>query len=223
MRKVIANEFLSVDGVAQAPGAADEDTSGGVHQIAYARAVEKLTGVDLTKMFPTPRLPTEKIPECRPHSERGDHLRLYRFSPGDYQELAAVFNGPNPETGEDLVVFDEAARGRAAARSAAAARRLRAGPGAPGDCRDSEEAAPAGGYAHGADRARRRAERADEALDEAGDLALEVPYAVGHASATDHRERSPGGPRGCTFSEARPRPAPGGPSRPACPPPSRSR
>jgi Mn-containing catalase len=111
MRKVIANEFLSVDGVAQAPGAADEDTSGGVHQIAYARAVEKLTGVDLTKMFPTPRLPTEKIPECRPHSERGDHLRLYRFSPGDYQELAAVFNGPNPETGEDLVVFDEAPEG----------------------------------------------------------------------------------------------------------------
>jgi dihydrofolate reductase len=29
MRKVIANEFMSLDGVAQAPGAADEDTSGG--------------------------------------------------------------------------------------------------------------------------------------------------------------------------------------------------
>ena len=29
MRKVIANEFLSLDGVAQAPGGADEDTSGG--------------------------------------------------------------------------------------------------------------------------------------------------------------------------------------------------
>jgi dihydrofolate reductase len=29
MRKVIVNEFLSLDGVAQAPGAADEDTSGG--------------------------------------------------------------------------------------------------------------------------------------------------------------------------------------------------
>ena len=29
MRKVIVNEFVSVDGVAQAPGAADEDTSGG--------------------------------------------------------------------------------------------------------------------------------------------------------------------------------------------------
>jgi dihydrofolate reductase len=29
MRKVIVNEFMSVDGVAQAPGGADEDTSGG--------------------------------------------------------------------------------------------------------------------------------------------------------------------------------------------------
>jgi Mn-containing catalase len=77
---------------------------GGVHQVAYARAVEKLTGAELTKMFPTPRIPTEKIPECQPHIERGDHLRLYRFSPDDYKEIVAVFNGPHPETGEDLVV-----------------------------------------------------------------------------------------------------------------------
>jgi Mn-containing catalase len=84
---------------------------GGVHQVAYARAVENLTGANLMKLFPTPRIPTEKIPECRPHIERGDHLRLYRFSPNDYRELAAVFNGPHPETGEDLVVIDEAPEG----------------------------------------------------------------------------------------------------------------
>ena len=84
---------------------------GGVHQIAYARAIEKLTGADLKKMFPTPRIATDKIPECKPHIERGDHLRLYRFSPEDFQELPAVFNGPNPETGEDLVVFEQAPEG----------------------------------------------------------------------------------------------------------------
>jgi Mn-containing catalase len=77
---------------------------GGVHQVAYARAVEKLTGADLTKMFPSPRIPTAKIPECQPHIKRGEHLKLYRFSPKDYQELIAVWNGPHPETGEDLVV-----------------------------------------------------------------------------------------------------------------------
>ena len=60
------------------------------------------------KMFPTPRIPTEKIPDCKPYIERGEHLRLYRFSPTDYLELSAVFNGPHPETGEDLVVVDEA-------------------------------------------------------------------------------------------------------------------
>jgi len=85
---------------------------GGVHQVAYARALEKLTGSDLTKLFPTPRIPTDTIPECRPHIERGDHLRLYRFSSNDYyKELAAVFNGPNPETGEELVVVDQPPEG----------------------------------------------------------------------------------------------------------------
>jgi manganese catalase len=80
---------------------------GGVHQVAYARAVENLTGADLSKLFPAPRIPTDKIPECQPHIEKGLHKRLYRFSPNDYLELAAVFNGPHPETGEELEVSDE--------------------------------------------------------------------------------------------------------------------
>src|SRR6201747_593211 len=84
---------------------------GGVHQVAYARAVEKLTGADLMKMFPSPRIPTDKIPESQPHLERGDHLRLYRFSPDDYKEIVAVFNGPHPETGEELTVVDHAPEG----------------------------------------------------------------------------------------------------------------
>ena len=84
---------------------------GGVHQVAYARAVEHLTGANLMKMFPAPRIATEKIPECRPHIKRGDHLRLYRFSPSDYLELAAVFNGPHPETGEELEVVDDPPEG----------------------------------------------------------------------------------------------------------------
>ena len=79
---------------------------GGVHQVAYARAVEKLTGADLTKLFPSPRIPTDKIPESRPHIEKGLHTQLYRFSTDDYQELVAVFNGPHPETGEELEVVD---------------------------------------------------------------------------------------------------------------------
>ncbi len=84
---------------------------GGVHQLAYARALERLTGADLAKLFPTPRIATEKIPECKPYIDRGEHLKLYRFSPEDYLELAAVFNGTHPETGEKLQVVDEAPAG----------------------------------------------------------------------------------------------------------------
>jgi Mn-containing catalase len=84
---------------------------GGVHQVAYARAVERLTGADLSKLFPAPRIPTDKIPECRPHIQRGEHTKLYRFSPSDYKEIIAVFNGPHPETGEELQVVDHPPEG----------------------------------------------------------------------------------------------------------------
>jgi Mn-containing catalase len=84
---------------------------GGVHQVAYARAVERLTGADLTKLFPAPRIETAKIPECKPHLDRGEHRKLYRFSPNDYREIVAVFTGPHPETGEDLIVEDNPPEG----------------------------------------------------------------------------------------------------------------
>jgi manganese catalase len=80
---------------------------GGVHQVAYARALENLTGAKMENLFPTPRIPTDKIPECKPHIKRGEHLKLYRWSPDHFQELAAVFNGPHPETGEELEVAEE--------------------------------------------------------------------------------------------------------------------
>jgi Mn-containing catalase len=79
---------------------------GGVHQVAYARAIEYLTGADLSKLFPTPRIPTAKIPECQPHIKKGLHKTLYRFSPDDYTEITAIWNGPHPETGDELVVED---------------------------------------------------------------------------------------------------------------------
>src|SRR6476469_6624604 len=84
---------------------------GGVHQVAYARALENLTGVNMMKLFPSPRIPTDKIPECQPFIKTGEHRKLYRFSPNDYREIVAVFNGPHPETGEPLEVVDEAPEG----------------------------------------------------------------------------------------------------------------
>jgi hypothetical protein len=31
-----------------------------------------------------------RVPECRPHLERGSHLTLYRFTPEDYNEIAEI-------------------------------------------------------------------------------------------------------------------------------------
>jgi Mn-containing catalase len=84
---------------------------GGVHQVAYARAVELLTGADLSKLFPAPRIPTDKIPESRRFIDTGEHTKLYRFSPEDYKEIAAVWTGDHPETGEPLQVVDHAPEG----------------------------------------------------------------------------------------------------------------
>jgi Mn-containing catalase len=84
---------------------------GGVHQVAYARAIENLTGADMSKLFPSPRIPTASIPECQPHIAAGLHQKLYRFSPSDYLELGAVWNGAHPETGDPLQVVDEAPEG----------------------------------------------------------------------------------------------------------------
>ena len=78
---------------------------GGVHQLAYGRALENLTGSDLTNMFPTPRIATEKIPVPSAH-RAGRPQALLPLLAGGLLELTAVFSGAHPETGEDLEVVD---------------------------------------------------------------------------------------------------------------------
>ena len=116
---------------------------GGVHQVAYARALENLTGADLTKLFPTPRIPTDKIPECQPHIARGEHLRLYRFSPERLPRDRRGLQRPAPGDGRGARGRRRPARGRAGARPPGAARRLRPRLRAGGDRRDRRQAARA--------------------------------------------------------------------------------
>jgi Mn-containing catalase len=79
---------------------------GGVHIVAYARALEKLTGTDVSKLVPIPDLSNKAFPEARRHEEKGLHLKLFTFSEKDYQQAGLVFNGPHPEDGQPLeVVF----------------------------------------------------------------------------------------------------------------------
>ncbi len=78
---------------------------GGVHQAAYAMALRKLTGVEMTKMLPTPNIDDAKIPEARKWQEIGSHRRLYTFSDTDYADVAGVWSGTADwADGEELEV-----------------------------------------------------------------------------------------------------------------------
>ncbi|HEU4325195.1 MAG TPA: manganese catalase family protein [Roseiflexaceae bacterium] len=79
---------------------------GGVHIVAYARALEHLTGADLGKLFPIPDISNKKFPEARQWEDKGLHQIMFRFSPDDYREIAKVWNGPHPEDGSPLRVED---------------------------------------------------------------------------------------------------------------------
>ncbi len=77
---------------------------GGVHALAYAKALESLTGVDVAKMLPIPNIENSKFPEARKFEEAGVHRTLYRFSPQDYQEIGKIWRGPAPDGGTLQVV-----------------------------------------------------------------------------------------------------------------------
>jgi Mn-containing catalase len=83
---------------------------GGVHAHAYALALKQITGADITKVLPTPNIPTDRIPECQKYLNEGVHRRLYRFSPDDYREIAGIWgNGEQALPGDppgELEVLD---------------------------------------------------------------------------------------------------------------------
>lgn len=87
---------------------------GGVHALAYARALETLTGVEMSKMLPIPNIGNAMFPEARRFMEGGLHLKLYRFSPEDYRESASIWTGTAPKAyteglgGSDQLEFVDA-------------------------------------------------------------------------------------------------------------------
>jgi len=79
---------------------------GGVHVVAYARALEVLTGADLSKLFPIPDISNKAFPEAKKLEDLGLHRILYRNNPKDYARAGEVFTGPHPEDGGELKVED---------------------------------------------------------------------------------------------------------------------
>lgn len=79
---------------------------GGVHIVAYSKALEKLTGVNVGKLLPIPDISNKRFPEARKHEDRGLHQVLYRFSPNDYRQITEIWNGEHPDDGSPLRVED---------------------------------------------------------------------------------------------------------------------
>jgi Mn-containing catalase len=84
---------------------------GGVHIVAYAKALEKLSGVDVGKLLPIPDISNKRFPEAAAHEARGLHRILYQFSPEDYPHASEIWNGQHPEDGSDLEVLVGSPRG----------------------------------------------------------------------------------------------------------------
>lgn len=79
---------------------------GGLHVVAYAKALEKLTGVAVTKLLPMPNLSNNAFPEARKFMDQKLHLSLYTFSPDDYKQAALIWNGPHPDDGQECYVVE---------------------------------------------------------------------------------------------------------------------
>ena len=79
---------------------------GGVHALAYAKALEELTGVDVKKMLPIPNIPDADFKEAREFTDKGMHGKLYRFSETDFEGIRAIWTGNHPLDGTPLEVID---------------------------------------------------------------------------------------------------------------------
>ena len=66
---------------------------GGVHIVAYSRALEKLTGVDVGRLLPIPDISNRRFPEVREHGEKGLHRILYRSSRNDDKRISEIRSG----------------------------------------------------------------------------------------------------------------------------------
>jgi len=79
---------------------------GGTHIIAYAKAIEMATGVDVGKMLPVPSLDNSKFDYAKKFMDMGLYNVLYTWGEPEYRDINQIWKGENPETGERLRVID---------------------------------------------------------------------------------------------------------------------
>ncbi len=88
---------------------------GTLHAVAYGKALEKLTGVNMTGLLPIPKIENADLPESAKFIEQGLAQKLYRWSPNDYQNMGLIWNGTTPDGGGEVFVADDLPEGGALA------------------------------------------------------------------------------------------------------------
>lgn len=85
---------------------------GGTHILAYAKALEILTGVDVSRMLPIPSVDNRKFDTARKFEERGLGNVLYTWNDeGAYNDIRRIWKGENPLSGEQLMVIEGTPKG----------------------------------------------------------------------------------------------------------------
>lgn len=85
---------------------------GGTHILAYAKAIEMITGADVTKMIPVPDLSNSKFDTTRKFEEQGLNNVLYTWNDaGEYEGIRQIWKGKNPENNKTLKVIEGTPRG----------------------------------------------------------------------------------------------------------------
>ncbi|SDC34575.1 Mn-containing catalase (includes spore coat protein CotJC) [Terribacillus halophilus] len=78
---------------------------GGTHVLAYAKALEIATGVDVSKLVPVPDLSNTKFDHARKFENQGLGNILFTWNDtGEYADIRKIWKGKNPENGSQLVV-----------------------------------------------------------------------------------------------------------------------
>lgn len=78
---------------------------GGTHVVAYAKAIEIATGVDVTKLIPIPNLDNRAFDHAVKYEDRGYGNILFTWNTrGDYQDIRQIWKGQHPVTGAPLRV-----------------------------------------------------------------------------------------------------------------------
>ncbi|WP_310394566.1 manganese catalase family protein [Hymenobacter sp.] len=84
---------------------------GGVHALAYAKALEAYTGVEVTKLLPIPDMKNDAYPEAQKFMKNGLHRKLYTFSQDDYRQAGIIWNGVHPDDNQPLELIHGAMEG----------------------------------------------------------------------------------------------------------------